>query len=442
MKSKSNTELTKSVVLTTKQKTALDLMINGKNVFLTGPAGTGKTTILTLFKQLIPTRNIAITSMTGISAILLGGITMHSFFGIGLGTGTFDEIFLKISKNPKARAKWKYTDTVVIDEISMLSAQLFEKLDMIGRNIRGLNIPFGGLQLILCGDFLQLPVINNPSFCFESKIWKESIDETVYLNEIVRQTNSEFQNILNNIRYGIVSKEVKEFLDSRRVENLNDIKSDIKPTRLYTTNKDVNELNENELYKLDTGDGKNEFLEYNINIHFYVPQRNEKNYFDNFIKNCSMPQQLILCIGAQVMLLKNIDVENGLANGSRGVVTKFENDLPCVKFMNGNETIIDYADWEIEEGNQKIAKITQIPLRLAWSLTVHKAQSCTLDNVEVDLSNIFEYGQAYVALSRVRNKEGLRILNIDYTGVKAHPKALQYYKNLEKNKKIENQKET
>lgn len=413
--------------LTEKQKIALDIMINGKNIFLTGPAGTGKTTILTMFKQLMSKKNIAITSMTGVSAILLGGTTMHSFFGIGLGTGTVDDLITKILKNPKAKGKWMYTDTVIIDEISMLSAELFEKLDIIGRQIRGLNTHFGGLQLILCGDFLQLPVINNPCFCFESKIWKECIDETVYLNEIVRQSDNEFQNILNDIRIGNISKEIRTFLDSRITEK---IKSDIKPTRLYTTNRDVNELNENELYKLD--DGKNSFFEYNIQIHFYIPQKNEKNYFEKFIKNCSLPSKLILCVGAQVMLLKNVDVENGLANGSRGIVTKFVNDIPYVKFLNDKEIMIDFCDWEIEEGNNKIAKIIQIPLQLAWSLTVHKAQSCTLDNVEVDLSNIFEYGQAYVALSRVRNKEGLRILSIDYSGIKAHPKAVKYYKDLNK----------
>lgn len=426
--------------LTKKQKYALDTMIKGKNIFLTGPAGTGKTTIISLFKKMITTRIIGLTSLTGISAVLLGGCTLHSYLGIGLGTGSFEVLFERIKKNYKAKMKWLQTDILIIDEISMLSPQLFEKLNMLGKSIRQIDLPFGGIQLILCGDFLQLPVVRNSSFCFESKVWNECIDETVYLNEIVRQIDPEFQNILGNVRIGNITKDVKKFLNTRIVSDEKDEKDEenknhIKPTRLYTTNKDVDAINEIELYKLN--DGVIDYFQYDLKIDFYVTQRNEGDYIQRIIKSCPVPSELIVCKGAQVMLMYNMDVECGLANGSRGIVVDFDNDLPIVEFLNGQKRKIEFHNWEIEDGKQKILKITQIPLKLAWSLTVHKAQSCTLDLVKVDLNNVFEYGQAYVALSRVRTKEGLGILNINYEAIKAHPKAIKYYDDL-----IEKEKES
>lgn len=424
--------------LTDKQKFALECMLSGKNIFLTGPAGTGKTTIISLFKKMVTDRFIGITSMTGISAILLGGSTMHSYLGIGLGVDSFEILFEKIRKNYKSKMKWIKTDVLIIDEISMLSPKLFEKLDLLGRSIREIDLPFGGIQLVLCGDFLQLPVIRNTSinsFCFESKIWNQCIDETIYLDEIVRQTDTEFQNVLNNVRMGTITEDTKQFLNSRifKEEKKGIKENKIKPTRLYTMNKDVDAMNENELYKLN--DGSTEFLQYDMKISFIPTNKNETDYLQKIVKNCPAPSELVLCKGAQVMLVYNMDVEHELANGSRGIVTGFKDDFPIVKFINGEERMIDFHKWEIEDRGNHILTITQIPLRLAWSLTIHKSQSCTLDLVEVDLSNVFEYGQAYVALSRVRNKEGLRILAIDYESIKAHPKAVKYYKNLKQNEK-------
>jgi ATP-dependent DNA helicase PIF1 len=151
---------------------------------------------------------------------------------------------------------------------------------------------------------------------------------------------------------------------------------------------------------------------------------------EKYRKSSLAPETLQLCVGAQVMLVCNLDLESGLANGSRGVVVSIVEDVPVVRFMNGEERVISHWQWEIEEDRKKQVRITQIPLRLAWAQTIHKAQGSTIDYAEMDLSNVFTYGQAYVALSRVRSLEGLSIIDINYEAVKAHPKALEYYRNL------------
>lgn len=427
------------IKLTPKQQEAWNAMVSGKNVFLTGKGGAGKTFLISLFKKKFgTTKNIAITSMTGVSAIVLGGVTMHSYLGIGLGTGTFEELLEKIMKNSKAKQRWKSVNTLFIDEISMLSPDLFDKLEMIARVIRkperllhenAESYPFGGIQLILSGDFLQLPVVNgNDTFCFEAESWSKCIDKVVCLNQSMRQNGDpEFEKVLDDIRFGNVTKEVKDLLNSRiNIELKNDF--GIKPTRIYTVNRDVDAMNEKELDKL--AETNPDFYEYKMEVTFYefVPDR--ESAIEKYRKNSLAPEKLQLCVGAQVMLVYNMDVENGLANGSRGVVVNFIEGIPVVKFVNGQQRVVDYHSWEIEEGRKKLARITQVPLKLAWSITVHKSQSITLDYAEVDLSNVFEFGQAYVALSRVKNKEGLSILNIKFDTIRAHPKAIEFYKNL------------
>lgn len=427
------------IKLTPKQQEAWNAMVSGKNVFLTGKGGAGKTFLISLFKKKFGNvKNIAITSMTGVSAIVLGGVTMHSYLGIGLGTGTFEELLEKIMKNSKAKQRWKNVNTLFIDEISMLSPDLFDKLETIARVIRkperllhenAESYPFGGIQLILSGDFLQLPVVNgNDTFCFEAESWGKCIDKVVCLNQSMRQNGDpEFEKVLDDIRFGKVTKEVKDFLSSRiNVELKNDF--GIRPTRIYTVNRDVDAMNEKELDKL--AETNPDFYEYKMEVTFYEFVADRESAIEKYRKNSLAPEKLQLCVGAQVMLVYNMDVENGLANGSRGVVVNFIEGIPVVKFVNGQQRVVDYHSWEIEEGRKKLVRITQVPLKLAWSITVHKSQSMTLDYAEVDLSNVFEFGQAYVALSRVKNKEGLSILNIKFDTIRAHPKAIEFYKNL------------
>jgi ATP-dependent DNA helicase PIF1 len=426
--------------LTDLQKKAFDLMVKRENVFITGPSGTGKSMVIFLYKNLYESqRNIAITSTTGVSALLINGTTLHSYLGLGLGKESVKDLTDKILKNPKLKKKWIELDTLIIDEISMLSPELFDKIENIGRNIRQplslLNktftkqSPFGGIHIVVSGDLLQLPVVGSDKFIFEADCWNTCIPNIIYLKEIMRQTDLDFQEALNDVRYGNFSKKTKKLLLDCVDKNLEN-KVGIKPTKIYSTNFSVDETNEKELDKIASLDSETDFYKYEMEILIYENSKDKNLLIEKYKKNCIAPTEIELCKNAQVMLLYNIDLEYGLANGSRGVVIDFINDFPLVKFINGEERIIDYHKWDIKEDGKIIASIKQIPLKLAWAITCHKSQGCTLDYAEVDMDNIFTYGQAYVALSRVKNKEGLCIRNINFSNIKADPKALEFYKKI------------
>jgi ATP-dependent DNA helicase PIF1 len=375
----------------------------------------------------IRTKIIGVTSTTGISALLFGGSTIHSYLGLSLGNGSVDYLVNKIKRDKKLRKKWTYLETLVVDEVSMLNPDLFSKIDSVAKIIRINSNPFGGIQLILSGDFCQLPCVGCDDFCFETDSWKNSMKNIIYLTDIVRQKNKDFQKCLNDIRIGKVSYETKEILNKRiGVELKNEY--GIKPTNLYTTNSMVDADNEKELDKL--ADNDPDFYEYERTVKKFSFDSRENYIVDKFVKMSIVPEKLILCVEAQVMLLYNIG--NGLVNGSRGVVIGFKNDIPIVKFLNGAEEIISYQIWEVQdpENCKRLGEVSQIPLKLAYALTVHKSQGCSLDYARIDLTNCFTYGQSYVALSRVKNIEGLSLLGIDYDKIKANQKAVEFYKEL------------
>ena len=416
------------IKLSEKQQQAYNYMKKGISVFITGSAGVGKSQLIkTFIDENKDYKIMGITSTTGISALIFGGTTLHSFLGIGLGNGSVIDISEKIFQRSYLYKRWNEIETLIIDEISMLSPELFDKLEEVARNVRHNDKPFGGIQLILSGDFCQLPSIGTDNFCFESEKWNECIDETIYLTEIMRQKNKEFQKCLNDIRLGIISKNTRKLLDSRiNLELKNDF--GIKPTKLYCTNHSVDIINNQALDKL--AENNPDFYEYNMELHPLPGSRNTQFLIDKHRKNCNAPETLQLCIGAQVMLLYNLDLDGGLVNGSRGVVSNFIADVPVIKFLNGRELVIDYHTWEIEENKKKVLHIIQIPLKLAYAITAHKSQGSTLDCVEIDMTNVFDYGQAYVMLSRVKSIENLNILGIDYDKIKAHPKAIKFYNSL------------
>ena len=414
-----------------KQAQAYNIMKNERNIFLTGAAGCGKTFLIKRFcSDYKNSMKIAVTSTTGSSAILIGGVTLHSYLGIGLGKLDIDNLYLLLANKPFHLKRWRELDVLIIDEVSMLSIELFEKLEHLARLIRKNSKLFGGIQLVLSGDYLQLPCVDNPKvFCFESEIWKKCIEYTVYLDENFRQDDCKLQKCLNKIRFGELDDETMEILTSRvDIELKNE--HGIKPTKIYSLNKDVDRENQMELHKLFKKNTNLEFYEYELEYEILKNNTNVQFLEEKLKKNCNFPYNLQLCIGAQVMLLINLDFENELVNGSRGVVVDFKDDIPVVKFLNGVISIIDYKVQTIEECGQPIAAIKQIPLRVSFAITIHKSQGVTLDYAEIDLGEVFEAGQAYVALSRIKKLEGLTIKNLNKTSIFANNTAVKFYKNL------------
>ena len=408
-----------------KQNEAYSMMVNRKSILLTGPGGVGKTAVIKIFRGMYQHhRKIAITSTTGTSAILLKGTTLHSYLGIGYGDASVERLVGKIEGWSWLRKRWWDLECLIIDEISMLDPDLFDKLEEVARRVRKNDRPFGGIQLILSGDFLQLPCVGTDKFCFEANSWDKCITSTVYLTEIIRQCDKVFQSCLNNVRIANVNSDVIELLESRKGVVLTN-EYGIKPTKLYPTNYDVDRINDIELDKL-AEDGR-QFYEYEMDIKVLSNVSNRQSAIEKFVKNCTAPKDLQLCLGSQVMLLKNLDLENGLANGSRGVVKSFVGEVPIVQFLNGQERLIDYDIWEVEENDKPILRAIQLPLKIAYAISIHKSQGESLDYAEMDLSHVFEYGQAYVALSRIKSLEGLSIIDIDYDKIKSHPKALKFY---------------
>lgn len=404
--------------LSPSQRRAYDAMRTGRNVFITGPGGTGKSSVVKLFVKANPmNRKIALTSTTGSSAVLIGGATLHSHLGIGLGTGSVSSMLKGIRLSPFIERRWIDIDVLIIDEISMMKPELFDKLEEVARIVRGNGRVFGGIQIILSGDMCQLPCVMSDSFCFQAKSWSRVIDGVIYLSEIIRQRNVEFQRCLNSIRMGDITEEVVEVIGGRIGVELNNPHG-ILPTKLYPLNEDVDKINREAIDAL-VDDGA-ELYEYVMEV----------RGVRGTLRGCLAPEILHICVGAQVMLLCNLDVSKRLANGSRGVVIGFDDsDFPMVRFLDGQVRTVGYHDWHWEE-NGRTVYASQVPLKPAYAISIHKSQGCSLDWVMVDLSRTFTFGQAYVALSRVKCLEGLSITDIDWELVRAHPEAVKFYTSL------------
>ncbi len=393
------------------QKEALDLLMMGRNIYLTGQAGSGKTYLLNIYIDFLKKNKVgvAITASTGIAATHLNGSTIHSWSAIGIKSNLTDQDLSKIAFNINTRARIQVAKVLIIDEISMLHSYRLEMVNQVCKKIRQNTKPFGGLQIILCGDFFQLPPINeggfpDSSFAFKSGAWEE-LDLTVcYLDEQHRQLDEEFLKVLNEIR----SREVSEYTFQKLSSRLNkNIQSKINPTRLYTHNIDVDAINNFELEKIDKPE------------HIYeMTSKGKKGLVEILKKGCLAPETLVIKEGAVVMFLKN-NPAKGYVNGTLGKVIGFDanHGYPIVETYLGREIVASPTNWQFEENYSILAEISQVPLKLAWAITVHKSQGMSLDAAEIDLSKSFAYGMGYVALSRVRSLDGIRLLGINPTAL-------------------------
>tara|TARA_E500000178_G_C16999411_1_gene744913 strand:- start:218 stop:1486 length:1269 start_codon:yes stop_codon:yes gene_type:complete len=420
------------MILNKEQSYAYQSILKGNNLFITGGGGVGKTALLNYFIKKHKNKYIGVTSTTGTSAILINGTTLHSFLGLGTGKQNIDVIQSNVNNNKYLKKRWINLRLLIIDEISMLSSEFFDKIELLARLIRNNEKPFGGIQLILSGDFCQLSPIDTKSFCFEANSWNLVIDKIIYLHKIIRQENMEFQKCLSNIRLGITDDFTKDIINSRINVSLKNSYG-ITPTKLFSKNINVDNTNKNELNKLTQINKKYEYKMISI--------FNNNLIAEKYKKNLSAVENLELCLGCQVMLIFNLDISNKLINGSRGIVTDFiyQNGsfIPLVKFLNGIEIPIDYHIWKIEEEDKLLGTITQIPLKLAYAFSIHKSQGSSLDYAILDLSQLFDYGMAYVALSRVRDLNGLTITSINWNKVNANPKAISFYNSISQSLQLE-----
>jgi hypothetical protein len=387
------------------QATTLDILKMGKNVFLTGSAGTGKTHILKQYINHLRDNGIfpTILAPTGIAASLLNGKTIHSFFALGIRDFFSDEDIYDIATNPRLRKRFRELKVLIIDEVSMITPTIFYVMDKVLQIAKKSDKSFGGIQLILSGDFFQLPPIsranNDKRFAWQSPSWKEADLKTCYLTKKYRQDQqNSITIVLDNIRKGVISQEAREILDSRVGKNL-DI--DFSPTKLYTHNIDVDSQNQAELDKLEGA----------LHTYEYFKKGSEANV-ERMFKNSLVQKILHLKKDTVVMFIKN-DTNGNFVNGTTGKVVGFEKDSdnPIVKIPGKGSLVVDAEEftYENEEG-EVLASITQYPLKLAWAITIHKSQGMTLNAAQIDLSRTFETGQGYVALSRVKDIDGLSLV--------------------------------
>lgn len=404
------------------QAQALDILKIGHNVYLTGPAGSGKTHVLNLYIDYLKSNDVAvgITASTGIAATHMGGMTIHSWTGMGIKSELDSSDIKDILKKSHIKRRMEHVKILIIDEVSMLHHFRLDLVDQILRAAKKKDEPFGGIQIVLCGDFFQLPPVSRMGepqayFVYESQAWKEADFKVCYLEEQYRQTDDRATAVLNDIRANRVSDDTHTYLRECFLENKKEI-SIIEPTRLFTHNIDVDEVNKKELIKIK---GKE--------VSFSMHARGNETLVSILKKSCLAPEVLNLKIGARVMFVKN-NIDEGYANGTLGVVTSLNG--PEVRLSNNSVIKVKAESWRIEEEGRILAEITQIPLRLSWAITIHKSQGMSLDAVEVDLSKSFEKGMGYVALSRVRTLAGLTILGINELALEVHHDVLNFDEQL------------
>lgn len=391
-------------------------MKTGANVFLTGEPGSGKTFAINKYINWLEAAglNVAVTASTGIAATHIGGMTIHSWSGVGARDTLSKYDLEQIVTKERLIKRIKKTHVLIIDEISMLDGKLFDMVDIICRSIRGSAEPFGGMQVVCVGDFFQLPPVTRNGdmmrYAFNSRAWENLRPLICYLTEQYRQEDELLLSLLKSIRRGEIEEEHYTLL----AEQTEIAYAEVEPTRLYTHNVDVDTVNTGKLSELP-GYGRT----------FSMKGKGSKPKLETLTRNCLSPANLILKEEAMVMCTKN-NFEAGYVNGTLARVIGFaaEGGFPIIETADKRQITMEPTSWEMVEEGKVLATIEQVPLRLAWAITVHKSQGMSLDAVEVDLSKSFVYGQGYVALSRVRTLAGLKVLGVNPNALMVDPKII------------------
>ena len=444
------------------QEQAMSAFIKKQNMFLTGLGGTGKTALIKKMVEHCKTMGwrVQVCALTGCASILLNcqAKTVHSWAGIGLANGYADLIVDKVAAHKRKASNWKKIDVLIIDEVSMMSQKIFEILDAIGRKVRKAtgHLPFGGLQVVFSGDFYQLPPVPrddnfqeddlSSAFCFESPQWNNTFTSVIQLTKIFRQTDQAYTKVLNQIRVGRLSKSAYELLLPHIGKTLPET---FKPTILLPRRRDVEMINaaefiklvgEEKIYKLSEADAPplqqvqsalQQALPMSMPTMQHIsPEQREMEY--NLLVNSIMAdKEIILKKGTQVMCIANIDMESAepIVNGSQGIIIDFVGGFPLVQFNNGAKRTVGYHTWSSEMSPS--IGVKQIPLIYAWAITIHKAQGVSLDMAQIDAgSNIFECGQTYVALSRIKSLDGLYLTAFNPQKIKVNKKVQDFYASI------------
>jgi len=449
---------------------AFDKYKSGQNVFITGPGGTGKSALIREIYKYASQRghNIQVCALTGCAAVMLEckAKTIHSWAGIGLANGDIERIVDRVDKNFFKKKEWRKTRTLIVDEVSMMSKRLFDVLDLVGKRVRNCNSrPFGGIQLIFCGDFYQLPPVgvntedpDNARFCFESESWFHTFpkENHIQLKQIFRQNDPTYCQILNQVREGRITRKTDEILRSRIGIILPDVSEDgtpqTKPTILYATRSRVDEINRLEMEKLTILDPDSPDYRYELKYVTDLPLSEKEKQIrssqskERILSELASLKNSILCddivhlrVGAQVMCVVNMEEAvttsvTPICNGSQGVIVRMTESalqpLPVVRFNNGLEMTVNYHTWMSE--NIPGIGVSQIPLILSWAITIHKSQGATLDRCIIDIGErVFEAGQSYVALSRIKSLQGMSIMSYDVSRIMVNKKVKAFYASLD-----------
>lgn len=410
------------------QEEALDILKMGHSVFLTGAAGTGKTFVLNKYIEYLKIHSISptITASTGIAATHIGGQTIHSWSGIGILEKLDKYTLDRLEQNEKLYKKYEGVKVLIIDEISMLHASRLDMINTLFKKFRKTDKPFGGIQMIFCGDFFQLPPVvktfqsknedeidnkNDKEFAYNGNAWKELNPVICYLSKNYRQEDEKLLTILNNIRFEKDIEEVFKDLENK-TKNFKEKKNILK---LYTHNIDVDAINEDEYKELK------EESEYT----YEMSSHGKKNIIENLKNNCLAPEIINLKIGTKVIFVKN-DINRNYQNGTLGEVVDFaDNDMPIVETFSGKKILVKEETWQyLNDDGKVLGEISQIPLRYAWAITIHKSQGMTLDEAEIDLGRAFGSGMGYVALSRVKEFKNINLVSIGSHALKINKNVL------------------